>query len=108
MSTLHLQLSAGGRPGTLQVHALDKGEAPILLSVATLKRLKAVLDFSDGTMVLRGIDDCQVLQLEESNTGHLLLSLTEDLLSRASPTHTPVPGLRDYVKNPAKALPHAE
>ncbi|CAE7653012.1 unnamed protein product [Symbiodinium sp. CCMP2592] len=98
VSTLHLQLTAGGRPGTLQIHALDRGAAPILLSVATLKALKAVLDFSDGTVVLRGLDASQVLQLEESSTGH----------SFAMPTHSPVPGLRDYVKTAKQANPPPE
>ena len=108
LSTLHLQLSAGGRLGTLQVHALDRGQAPILLSVSTLKKLKAVIDFEDGTMVLRGIDANQVLQLEESSTGHLLLSLTDDLLSRAMPTSSAVPRLWDYVKSPARGHPPPE
>ncbi|CAE7735180.1 RE1, partial [Symbiodinium sp. CCMP2456] len=31
VSTLHLRLAAGGRPGVIRIHALDKGSAPVLM-----------------------------------------------------------------------------
>ena len=51
VSTLHLKIRAGEKPGVMKIHALDRGSGPVLLSVATLKALGAILDFSDGTMV---------------------------------------------------------
>ena len=38
-STAKLEVSANGQPGELQVHTLDQGQSPILLSVETLRRL---------------------------------------------------------------------
>ena len=101
VSTLHLNLKAGGRAGQLKVHALDKGTAPILFSVASLKALGAVIDFSEGTMVLRKVDPSSLLYLEHSRTGHLLLPLTGDLLEQAVATRVPVPSLSSFVQSPS-------
>ena len=98
LSTVHLNLDAGGRPGVLKVHALDRGATPILLSIDTLKSLKALLDFSDGTMV-RGIDATRIVQLEESSTGHLLLPLTGDIMARSQPAAQAVPSLSSYLRS---------
>ena len=100
VSTLHLNLLAGGRQGQLKVHALDKGTAPILFSVSSLKALGAVVDFGESTMVLRNVDPNRLMYLEQSRTGHLLLPLTGDLLEQAVATHAPVPNLSDFVQSP--------
>ena len=97
LSTLHLQIKADDQPGVMKIHALDRGQGPILLSVSTLKALKAVIDFSDGSMVLRAVNPRRIVQLEESSTGHLLLPLTGDLLEGARSTTCSVPALQDYV-----------
>ena len=97
VSTLHLRLNADGRPGLLRVHALDKGQAPVLLSIDTLKSLKAIIDFEDGSIVFRGVDPTKVKSLEQSSTGHLLLPLTGDILEGAFKTKCPVPGLMEFV-----------
>ena len=98
VSTLHLNLQAGGRPGQLKVHALDKGTAPILFSIASLKALGALVDFSEGTMVLREVDPEKLMYLEETQTGHLLIPLTGDLLEHSVATKTPVPRLSSFAK----------
>ena len=99
VSTLHLNLRAGGRPGQLKVHALDMGSAPILFSIASLRALGATIDFSECTMVLKNVDRNRLLHLEQSRTGHLLLPLTGDLLEKSVATHSPVPLLSSYVQS---------
>ncbi|CAE7244231.1 unnamed protein product [Symbiodinium sp. CCMP2592] len=46
VSTIDLGLQANGQGGHLRIHALDKGSGPILVSVATLRALGAIIDFS--------------------------------------------------------------
>ncbi|CAE7511973.1 unnamed protein product, partial [Symbiodinium pilosum] len=69
VSTLHLNLQAGGRPGQLKIHALDKGSAPILFSVASLKAL---------------VQKCHLLQALVTSPVILIMSdLTRDQLRAA-------------------------
>jgi hypothetical protein len=53
ISTAQLKIKANEKPGTLQIHALNQGQGPILISIDTLRKLKAVIDFSEDLMVLR-------------------------------------------------------
>ena len=94
-STTEIQLTAGGQDGILRIHALDKGSGPVLLSVATLRALKAVIDFEEDLLVLRGLDETKVIPLQRSTSGHQLLPLTEDLYSRSIPSR-PIPSLRGF------------
>ena len=100
ISTLHLNVQAAEQPGIMRIHALNRGSGPVLLSVSTLKALGAMIDFADGTMVLRHVDANKLLTLEESQTGHLLLPLVDDLLSGAEPTQRPIPSLKSYLQVP--------
>lgn len=97
-STVELGITAGSREGKLVVHALDKGDTPILLSVATLRALGAVIDFQHDLLCFRAIDAQQVLSLERSSTGHQLLPLTGNLYEKARATKQPVPSLKDFVQ----------
>ena len=97
VSTTQLQVSADNKPGILEIHALDRGQGPILISINTLRKLKATIDFEHDLMVLRGLDARKVIRLERSVTGHQLLPLTEDLFKHARTCQTPVPSLHDHV-----------
>ena len=96
VSTALLQIAADQKPGFLQIHALDKGQGPILISVSTLRSLKAVIDFEADMMVLRGLDDTKIIPLARSAAGHQLLPLTEDLFKNAVACKCQVPSLRDF------------
>ena len=98
VSTAQLNIQANERPGKLQIHALNQGHGPILISIDTLRKLKAVIDFSEDLMVLRGIDDTKIIPLERSAAGHQLLPLTEDLMKHAQPSTSQVPSLRSYCR----------
>ncbi|CAE7649132.1 unnamed protein product [Symbiodinium sp. CCMP2592] len=93
VSTVALGLQASGQDGKLQVHALNKGTGPVLVSVATLRKLEAIIDFRSDLMVLRALDPTKVIKLERSATGHQLVNLTEDLFKGATAAKTAVPSL---------------
>ena len=97
ISTADLQLTADSRPGALQIHALDKGQGPILVSIHTLTKLKAVIDFENDLMVLRGLNTQKLIPLQRSAAGHQLISLTDDLYKDAITCKSQVPGLKDYI-----------
>lgn len=97
ISTANLRVVANERPGALQIHALDRGEGPILFSVQTLRRLKAIIDFEQDLMVLRGLDDSKVIKLERSAAGHQLLPLTEDLFKHARSCKGKIPSLASFI-----------
>ncbi|CAE7663162.1 GIP [Symbiodinium sp. CCMP2456] len=82
-STIDLGISAGNREGQISIHALDKGESPILLSVASLRSLGAIIDFEADLVRFRAVDPRRVLAVQRSITGHQLLPLTEDLYASA-------------------------
>ena len=97
ISTTQLQVTANEQPGLLQIHALDRGSGPILLSIQTLRSLKAIIDFEADLLVLRGLDDTKIIPLERSAAGHQLLPLTEDLFKHAKTCNRQVPSLRDFL-----------
>ena len=80
----------------MKVHALDQGEAPILLSVHSLRQLRAMIDFENDLVVFRKVDPTRIVSLERSNAGHQLLPLTEDVYDRATKVQSPVPSLKDF------------
>ena len=45
ISTAKVQIQAGDKKGILQVHALEEGQGPVLLSISTLRALGAIIDF---------------------------------------------------------------
>jgi len=97
LSTVQLQISAAGQPGRLQIHALDKGGGPILISIATLRSLKAILDFENDLLVLRALSTKRVIPLQRSATGHQLIDLTSDLFKESHEAVTDIPDLKHYI-----------
>ena len=96
ISTAKMKIEAGDREGVLSVHALDKGKGPVLLSIATLRALKAVVDFDEDLIVFRQLDDTKIIQAERSLAGHQLLPLTDNLYSKSYTSDVPVPSLRSF------------
>ena len=97
-ATVQLAIKADEKPGALTVHCLDQGGGPLLLSVDTLRRLKAVIDFSEDLVCFRALDVGKLIPLERSQTGHQLLPVTEDLYKHSLSTNSVIPSLRDYVQ----------
>ena len=97
VSTAAFQIHADGRMGQLQIHALDHGDGPVLFSIASLRALGAVVDFSEDLVVFRKLSDRKVIQLERSSTGHQLLPLATDWYEGAAESPTAIPSLRSYI-----------
>ena len=96
LSTLSLELQADGKAGSLAVHALNAGSGPILLSIATLRKLRAVIDYETDTVVFRALNPRKIVQLSRSVTGHQLLPLTSDWYANSYEAKTEIPGLKAY------------
>ena len=100
LSTARLAVSANGAPGEVSIHTLDKGQSPILLSIDTLRRLGAVIDFQADLVVFRNLDSRRIVSLRRSRTGHQLLPMTQDWLEGARLAPVEIPGLEAYMKDP--------
>ena len=85
---------------SLKVHALDQGSAPILVSVATLRKLGAIIDFRTDEAVFTAVNDRTLVKLKRSTTGHQLIPLTQDFLESGMTLTNRVMSLRQLVGNP--------
>ena len=101
-STVRMGLQAGKRHGAIQVHALDKGEGPILLSIEAMTALGALVDFRSNLAVFRNLDAKKLVPLERSATGHMLVPLSGDLYNKAREAVQNVPGLEAFLPGPAE------
>ena len=82
-STVNLRIAANQRQGELRVRCLDTGDGPLQLSVDSLRKMKAVVDFAEDLICFRALDPRRVVKVERSATEHQLLPMTEDLLATA-------------------------
>ena len=98
VSTAKMKIEAGPKSGVLTVHALDRGQGPVLLSIDTLRKLGAIIDFAEDLVVFRNLDDKKLIQAQQSQVGHQLLPLTENLYSNAVDSIGPIPSLRSFCK----------
>ena len=100
-ATVQLAIRADEKPGSLTVHCLDQGTGPLLLSVDTLRRLKAVIDFESDLVCFRALDAKRLVPVERSQTGHQLLPMTEDLFENSLIAKSAVTSFRDLVQDQA-------
>ena len=89
-STVLLQLPVSDHNLKLRVHALDKGTVPVLLSIDTLKKLHAIVDYGNNEVVFSNIDPCKRVSLETTATGHQVIPLAADFMSGAQILEAPV------------------
>ncbi|CAE7041060.1 unnamed protein product [Symbiodinium sp. CCMP2592] len=100
VSTVDIGLTANGKEGQMSIHVLDKGQGPILLSVATLRHLGALVDFSNDLVVFRNLSKNKVIKVGRSTTGHQILSLKDDLYKNATEAACDIPSLLDFLQKP--------
>ncbi|CAE7036395.1 TY1B-A [Symbiodinium sp. CCMP2592] len=79
-SYVEVPQTLGGNAISLGVFALDVPRIPILLSIRTLKKLGAEINFQRKTIVFKAVDPGVTIGLQESASGHLLLDLAHDWL----------------------------
>ena len=97
VSTVELGVQAGAKEGKLTVHALDTGSGPVLLSVASLRALGAIVDFSEDLIVFRHLDAKRIIQAKRSQSGHQLLPLSGDMFEHSVEVSQPVPSLKAFI-----------
>ena len=97
-----LLLASNEKPVTLSINTLDVENVPVLLSVKTMERMGAVIDFARGQAIFEKINPGKVVKLHRASTGHLMVDLRCDLAECAPTTcdtaapdfATQAPGLR--------------
>ena len=73
------EIEAKGQTGTFDIHGLNAKGVPILVSIDTLAKMGAVIDFRTGRAIYQSLDPNAIVQLERATTGHLLMDLAKDL-----------------------------
>ena len=97
VSTCHMKVPTKEHPMQLKVHVLEQGQAPVLLSIDTLRRMGAIIDFAADEVVFQKVNPQRLIHMERSQAGHQLLPLAEDFLSAGEQLVRPVKGLRSLV-----------
>ena len=96
-STCYLKMPTGSNM-SLKIHALDRGSAPVLVSVDTLRRMGAIIDFRNDEAVFTTINSRRLVSLARSSAGHQLIPLTEDFMQSGVDFVQPVQSLRKLVQ----------
>jgi hypothetical protein len=94
LSTVSLGITADSKAGSMDVHTLQAPGVPILLSIKSLRRMGAIIDFSNDTAVFTKLNGCKLVQLERASSGHQLFPLTTDVFEGAIPLAKPVSDLK--------------
>lgn len=97
LSTCQVQLPSKDKSMSLRVHVLEEGRAPVLLSVDSLRRMGAIIDFRNDKAVFTSVAPRTLLSLERSSSGHQLLPLTQDFLKEGKDLHFPVSSLASLI-----------
>ena len=66
------------------------GTVPILLSIQTLRKMGAIVDYGRNEAVFTRINPLKCLQLQTTTTGHQILPLTRDFMQEATVLQAPV------------------
>ena len=96
-STVELGIQAAEKAGRLTIHTLDTGNGPILLSVASLRALGAIIDFSNDLVCFRSLDPHRLVQARRSQSGHQLLPLSGDMCASSVVANRAIPSLKDFL-----------
>ena len=83
MSYVELPQKLHRREISFSVYSLAVPRVPILMSIRTLKKLGAIVDFGERTVCFHKVDKNIVIPLTETRSGHLLIDLTKDWLNAA-------------------------
>ena len=96
LSTAQIRVQANGNPGELRVHTLEGGEAPILLSIQTLRALKAVIDFEADVAVFSGPGPSPPCTFRAREFRTPVVVPDDDWMSNATCTAQAIPSLLSY------------
>ena len=97
-STCYLKMPMEKDNMSLKIHALDRGSAPVLVSVDTLRRMGAIIDFRQDEAIFTTINPKRLVSLARSAAGHQLIPLTEDFMKSGVNFDRPVRSLKHLVQ----------
>ena len=75
------KVNAGGRTGDCKINCLNTTGVPIPLSVHSLSQMGATFDCCTRAAFFGNLTDQSFVQLQRKTSGHLFLSMVEDVLS---------------------------
>lgn len=93
-----LRLTAAGHPLDLKINTFDVDNVPILLSVKTMERFGAVVDFKNGQAIFEALDPAKVVRLHRARNGHLMVDVRGDLMDSAPSTRPTASGIQNLMK----------
>ena len=74
----------------MKIHVIPDGQAPILLSIDTMKKLGAIVDYGNDEAIFTSLNDQVIVPLQKSRAGHQLLPLGQDPLRNGRQLLRPV------------------
>lgn len=98
VSTCYVKLPVKDQAMSLRVHALDQGSAPVLVSVDTLRKMGAIIDYKKDEAIFTSVNAEKIVKLRRSAAGHQLIPLTSDFLQSGDALKKPVQDLRSLVQ----------
>ena len=98
VSTCYFKVPTKEKSMSLKIHALDQGNAPVLISVDTLRRLGAIVDFRNDQAIFSDVNPKKLIALQRSVAGHQLIPLAEDFMSKGKPLAQAVHSLAQLVE----------
>ena len=82
-SSAKFSLMIDQKPAKLKFNVLEKGSGPVLFGIDALRGLGAIVDYGNDQVIYAKAAPDKLQTLERSQVGHLLIDLTEDLVSGA-------------------------
>ncbi len=98
VSTCYFKIPTAEQEMSLKIHALDQGQAPVLISVDSLRKMGAVVDFSTDEVVFTKINPNKLVKMSRSAAGHQLIPLTADFMEQGVQLSQAVTSLRALVQ----------
>ena len=90
MSTCYVNVPCSQHPVRMKIHVIPDGQAPILLSIDTMKKLGAIVDYGNDEAIFTSLNDQVIVPLQKSRAGHQLLPLGQDPLRNGRQLARPV------------------
>lgn len=98
VSTVYYKMPTTSQDMCLRIHALDQGSAPVLVSVDTLRKMGAIIDFRADQAVFSAVDPHRLVPLKRSAAGHQLIPLAKDFLKGGTVFSKAVNSLSDLIE----------
>ena len=93
LSTAYMEVPCSAHKMKMKIHVIGEGTAPILVSIDSLRKMGAIVDFRNDTAIFTALCASTLVSLERSQSGHQLFPLGEDPLKNGVKLPRPVHSL---------------